>query len=143
MDKTLKRAKRNNKRRGRRNRGAWQRFCPDGIHCRYCPHDGSRHLMASGQPHFFRPATEAERRDPWVALYRHDPASSAGQALSDGGSVLVRRVTVANRAELITAYCAACSSDIGTSQVLCFQRNFAIGEVVGLDTRNADAAIAA
>ena len=39
MDRTLKRAKRNNKRRGRRNHGAWERFCPDGVHCRYCGHD--------------------------------------------------------------------------------------------------------
>ena len=135
MDRTLKRAKRNNKRRGRRNHAAWQRFCPDGIHCRYCPHDGSRHLMASGQPHFFRPATEAEKHDPWVKLYRHN--------LPDGGSVLVRRVTVANRAELITAYYADCAETIGTAQVLCYQRNLAIGEVVGLDTRSKDMAIAA
>ena len=135
MDRTLKQAKRNNKRRGRRNHTAWQRFCPDGIHCRYCPHDGTRHLMSSGQPHFFRPATELEQHDPWVKLYRH--------RLPDGGSVLMRRVTVANRAELITAYCAACSEDVGTSQVLCYQRNLAIGEVVGLNTRNADVAIAA
>ena len=56
MDRTLKRAKRNNKRRGQRNHGAWQRFSPDGKTCRYCPHDGSQHLCQSGQPHFFRPA---------------------------------------------------------------------------------------
>ena len=30
MDRTLKRAKRNNKRRGQRNYGAWRRFSPDG-----------------------------------------------------------------------------------------------------------------
>ncbi|MCY4583859.1 MAG: hypothetical protein OXE50_13860 [Chloroflexi bacterium] len=135
MDRTLKRAKRNNKRRGRRNHAAWQRFCPDGIHCRYCPHDGSRHLMSSGQPHFFRPATEAERRDPWVTLYRH--------TLPDGGSAPVRRMTVASRAELITAYCAACAESMDTDQVLCYQRNLAIGEVVGIDTSSKDMAIAA
>ncbi len=80
--------------------------------------------MSSGQPHFFRPATEAERRDLSVTLYRH--------TLPDGGSVLVRRITVANRAELITAYCVACAESIGTHQVLCYQRNLAVGEVVGL-----------
>ena len=64
MDRTLKRAKRNNKRRGQRNHRAWQRFAPDGKSCRYCPHDGSEHLCQSGQPHFFRPATEAEQRRP-------------------------------------------------------------------------------
>ena len=132
MDRTLKRAKRNSKRRGQRNGGAWRRFSPDGVHCRYCKHDGAQHLMSSGQPHFFRPATEAERRDPSVMLYRHNPVSSTGQALPEGGSVLVRRMTVANRAELITAYCVPCAESMGTPQVLCFQRNLAIGEVVGL-----------
>ena len=135
MDRTLRRAKRNNRRRGQRNHGAWQRFCPDGVHCRYCGHDGSEHLVSSGQPHFFRPATEAERHDPWVRLYRHD--------LPEGGSVLVRRVTVANRAEMITAYCVKCAESIGTAQVLCYQRNLATGEVVGLDTTRKDIGIAA
>ena len=124
MDRTLRRAKRNNRRRGQRNSGAWERFCPDGIRCRYCGHDGSQHLVSSGQPHFFRPATEAERSDLSVTLYRH--------RLLEGGSVLVRRMTVTNRAELITAYCVACAESFPTSQVLCYQRNLAIGEVVGL-----------
>ena len=135
MDRTLKRAKRNNKRRGRRNSAAWRRFCPDGIHCRYCPHDGSKHLMRSAQPHFFRPATERERRDPRVTLYRH--------GLPEGGSLLVRRMTVANPAELITAYCTACAESMETDQVLCYQRNTAIGEVVGIETVHRDIGIAA
>ena len=143
MDRTLKRAKRNNKRRGQRNHDAWQRFSPDGETpypvrgrlCRYCPHDITVHLMSSGQPHFFRPATERERRDPHLMLYRH--------MLPEGGSVLVRRMTVANRAELITAYCTACAGSMGTDQVLCYQRNLAIGEVVGLKTDSKDIAIAA
>ena len=57
--------------------------------------------------------------------------------------MLVRRVTVANSAELITAYCAACAESMDTDQVLCYQRNLAIGEVVGLDTHNKNIAIAA
>ena len=124
MDRMLKRAKRHSKRRGQRNHDAWQRFSPDGKTCRYCPHDNTEHLMSSGQPHFYRPATEAERRDSTVMLYRH--------TLPQGGSVLVRRMTVANRAELITAFCTACAESIGTHQVLCYQRNLAVGEVVGL-----------
>ena len=136
MDRRLKRAKRRNKKRVERNSGAWERFCPDGIHCRYCKHDGSKHLLSSGQPHFYRPATGAERRDPYLMLYRHNPVSSTGQALPEGGSVLVRRMTVANRAELITAYCVACAESIGTHQVLCYQRNLAIGEVIGLKTED-------
>ncbi len=135
MDRTLKKAWRHSKRRGQRNHGAWQRFSPDGKTCRHCPHDITDHLMSSGQPHFFRPATEAERRDPHLMLYRH--------RLPEGGSVLVRRMTVANRAELITAYCTACAGSMETSQVLCFQRNLAIGEVVGLKAEHRDIAIAA
>ena len=135
MDRTLKRAKRNNKRRGQRNHGAWRRFAPDGSTCRFCEHDGSQHLMSSGQPHFFRPAAEAERSDSSVMLYRH--------RLPEGGSMLVRRMTVANRAELITAYCVACAEAMKTDQVLCFQRNLAVGEVVGIDTGHKDIGIAA
>ena len=135
MDRTLKKAKRRNKKRIERNTGAWERFSPDGVHCRYCQHDGSKHLMRSGQPHFYRPATEAERQDPHTQLYRH--------TLPDGGSMLVRRMTVAAHAELITAFCTACAESIGTHQVLCYQRNLAIGEVVGIDTRPRDIAIAA
>ena len=135
MDRTLKRAKRNNKRRGQRNGGAWRRFCPDGIHCRYCPHDGSKHLMRSAQPHFFRPATERERRDRHLMLYRH--------RLPEGGSLPVRRMTVANPAELITAYCTACAESMETDQVLCYQRNTAIGEVVGIENVHRDIGIAA
>ena len=68
---------------------------------------------------------DSERRDPHLMLYRHD--------LPEGGSVLVRRMTVANRAELVTAFCTACAESMGTAQVLCYQRNLAIGEVVGLE----------
>ena len=123
MDRTLKRARRHSKRRSQRNYAAWGLFSPDGKSCRHCPHDNTEHLMSSGQP-----ATEAERRDPHLMLYRH--------TLPEGGSALVRRITVANRAELITAYCTACAESIGTHQVLCYQRNLAIGEVVGLRTGN-------
>ena len=151
MDRTLKRAKRNNKRRGRRNHGAWQRFSPDGKTpypvrgrpCRYCEHDGSRHLCQSGQPHFFRPATEAERRSPSVMLYRHRLPEGGSIPGSESGTWLVRRMTVANRAELITAYCVDCAESMGTSQVLCYQRNLAIGEVVGIATGHKDIGIAA
>ena len=135
MDRTLKKAKRHNKRRGQRNYAAWQRLSPDGKTCRYCPHYNTEHLMSSGQPHFFRPATAAERREPHLMLYRHN--------LPEGGSALVKRMTVANRAELITAYCTPCAASMKTGQVLCYQRNLAIGEVVGLKTNIKDIAIAA
>ena len=124
MDSTLNPAKRFNRRRGRRNYDAWQRFSLDGRTCRYCEHDGSQHLVRSGQPHFFRPATESEQDDIPFLLYRH--------WLPDGGSVWMRRIVVAKCAELIVAYCLPCAESMGTSQVLCFQRTRAIGEVVGL-----------
>ncbi len=141
--RTLKTAKRNNKRRGRRNYGAWRRFSPDGETpypvrgrlCRYCKHDRSKHLCQSGQPHFYRPATQAEERDPSVMLYRH--------TLPQSGSVLVRRMVVANHAELITAFCTACAESLNTHQVLCYQRNVGVGEVVGVQTGHRDMAIAA
>ena len=106
MDRTLKRAKRSSKRRNHRNVGAWRRFSPDGTTCRFCEHDGSAHLCASAQPHFYRRATEEERGDPRVTLYRHDTP--------EGGSALVRRVVVANHAELITAFCTACAEAMQT-----------------------------
>ena len=135
MDRMLKPATRRNKRRQDRNGTAWRRFSPDGTTCRYCKHSGAQHLVSSGQPHFYRPATEAEKRDPSVMLYRH--------TLPQGGSVLVRRMVVASHAELITAFCIPCAESIGTHQVLCYQRNVGIGEVVGLVTERKDMAIAA
>ena len=94
------------------------RFSPDGVSCRYCPHDSSRHLCTSGQPHFFRKATPEEERDPFLTLYRHNVP---------GGPVLVRRMVVARDAELITAFCRTCARELGPTrssahQVLCFQR---------------------
>ena len=126
MDRTLNPVKRGNKRRRARNWKAWQLFSPDGDTCRFCPHPAADHLTSSGQPHFYRPATAEERCDPFEKLYRHD--------MEDGSEVLVKRITVANRAELLTAFCLQCAKDKDTSQVLCFQRTLAKGEVVGLNT---------
>ena len=127
MDKTLSPAKRPNKRRQARHGRAWLRFSPDGVTCRYCPHDSSRHLCTSGQPQFFRKATPEEERDPFLPLYRHNVP---------GGPVLVRRIVVARDAELITAFCRTCARELGAHQVLCFQRTLAIGEVVGVRSGN-------
>ena len=126
MDRTLKRAARRNRRRQDRNSTAWQRFSPDGRQCRFCPHDDAAHLCTSSQPHFYRPATGGEQRDGATVLYRH--------VLPDGGSVLVRRVTVARDAEIVTAFCTACASRMRTDQVLCYHRTRAVGEVVGVNT---------
>ena len=128
MDRTLNPVKRGNKRRRARNWKAWQLFSADGDTCRFCPHGAADHLTSSGQPHYYRPATEADWSNPGERLYRHE--------LPDGSEVLVKRVTVANRAELLTAFCIQCAKDKDTGQVLCFQRNLAKGEVVGLKSLN-------
>ena len=132
MDRTLKTAKRRNRRRQERNFIAWRRFSPDGARCRFCPHDNAQHLCSSGQPHFYRPATEEEKRNPRVTLYRHD--------IPDGGSVRVKRVTVARHAELISAFCTACAEAAHTGQVLCYLRTLATGEVVGIKRHTMPAA---
>ena len=120
MDKTLRVAKYRNRLRETRNANAWKKFSPDGTICRYCEHDHTTHLTRSGQPHFYRPATAAEWGDGSVTRYWD-------------GDVLGyrRRMTVAQRAEFTAVYCSACAQHIGTAQVLCYQRNIAVGEMVG------------
>ena len=147
MDRMLKRATRRNKRQaGPAQLGsAWRSFSPDGETCRYCKHDGAQHLCQSGQPHFYRPATEAEKRDPSVMLYRYTPVSSTGQALPQGGSVLVRRMVVASHAELITAFCVPCAESIEhpPGPLLPAQRGRRRGGGFGAPTPQENMAIAA
>ncbi len=134
MDRMLNRPRRGNRRRRARNFRAWQRFCPDGRTpypvrgrlCPFCPHDNTKHLSTSGQPHFYRPATPDEIADYSVMLYTHRTA--------DGDKSLVRRMTVSREAEIVTAFCTACALEMGAPQVLCFQRTLATGEVVDLKT---------
>ena len=109
MDSTLTRAKRTNKRRQERHFKAWQRFSPDGTTCRFCRHDHTQHLCTSAQPHFYRPATEAERRDPRVMLYRthqHRQRLGAGQT-SDGGE------THRDRHRFLYRVCRGCGHQPG------------------------------
>lgn len=128
MDRTLTGKRTRSRRRDLRNHGAWRRFSVDGQTCPYCIHDGSLHLVQSAQPHFYRRATLDEERNPYTRLYRY--------TLPEGDRVLVRRMTMARNAEIITAYCTACAEGMRTSQVVCFQRNVAVGEVVGIRTNN-------
>ena len=76
-------------------------------------------------------------------LYRHTLPDGGSIPGSESGTWLVRRMTVANRAELITAFCTTCAQSIGTGQVLCYQRNLAIGEVIGIEPVHKDIGIAA
>lgn len=128
MDRTLPGKRTRNRKRIRRNHGAWRRFSREGSICPYCPHHGSLHLVQSGQPHFYRRATADEERDPRVILYRYTTLN--------GDRLLVRRMTVARNAEIVTAYCTACAEGMKTHQVLCYQRRLAMGEVVGIRTDN-------
>ena len=124
MDKTLRKAKRGNRRRQERNLTSWQALSPDGTTCRFCRHDETTHLCTSGQPIFYRPATDAERHSRSIRLYRHETP--------ENGPVLLRRMVVARGAELITVFCTRCAEEMNTRQVACFQRNTAVGEVVGI-----------
>ena len=124
MDRTLRKARRGNRRHQDRNLTAWQSFSPDGSTCRYCAHDSTAHLCSSSQPHFYRPATDAERNSTSSMLYRHETP--------ENGPVLLRRMVVARAAELITVFCTACARQMNTRQVACYQRNTAVGEVVGI-----------
>ena len=124
MDRTLRKAKRGNRKRQERNLTAWQAFSPDGTTCRYCSHDETTHLCTSGQPVFYRPASDAERHSRSARLYRHETP--------ENGPVLLRRMVVARSAELITVFCTKCAEEMKTAQVACYQRNTAVGEVVGI-----------
>ena len=122
MDRTMKVATRTNKRRGRRNVRAWSLFATSEGLCPYCGHKTSEHVVSSGQPHFLRLATDSEARSKSGNLYI--------ETKPQGSRVILRRLTVANRAEIDMVGCLACADGIGTAQVVCYVRNVASGEVV-------------
>lgn len=125
MDRTIRPRTRTNKHRIARNQKAWKLFSSNGAtQCRYCPHHRRDHYISSGQPHFYRPATQNEIDNRSGRLYVHH--------LPAGGYVMLRRITVAKQAEIITAFCRACAKEKDTGQVLCYQRTLAKGEIVGL-----------
>ena len=126
MDRTLSPARCPNRRRREKLGRAWTRFSQDGNRCRYCPHNHTVHLCTASQPHFYMKATREEARDPHTVIYNHHTPE---------GTVLVRKVVVARDAEVVTVFCRACAREMGTHQVLCFQRTLATGEVVGLGTK--------
>ena len=134
MDRTINPERRPSKRRQARNWKAWQLISQGSVKCPFCPHSAADHVCSSAQPHYYRLATEGEKQNPWEKLYRHDPVSSTGEALPNGDFILVKRVVVANRAEIITSFCLTCADELQTHQALCYQRTLANGEVVGLET---------
>ena len=131
MDRTMKVADRTIKRRSRRNVRVWSLFATSKGLCPFCGHKAPEHVVSSGQPHFFRLATDAEVRNKVGNLYVETKAQES--------RVLLRRLTVANRAEIDMAGCLTCTEGIGTAQVVCYVRNVASGEVVRGQVPNAKA----
>lgn len=130
MDKTLRRARRASIKRRQKNVRAWRRFALDGGSCPYCGHDGGSHLTVAIQPHFYRPATPEEGQDSRVRLYTHD--------IDAERVILVRRITVARDADIVTAYCKTCATRLRTGQALCFQQTHGVGEVIGINDKDTD-----
>ena len=125
MDRTARIAPTRDRRRLRRHMRAWERFALDG-NCPYCAHGYREHGLQVGQPHFFRLATDAERSDPSVRVYRDsDNLDAAGRRY--------RRVIVSKYVEVIMASCLTCAEEKNVPQVVCYQTRAAIGEVVGAD----------
>ena len=125
MDSTLTTGR--SQRRAQERNGVAFRRLAGSYDCPFCSHDIEFHLMTSGQPHFFSPATDDDYRR-WLA--------SEGPNLSrveDGRGrwVKARRHVVARGAELQTLFCRACAQELSTDQVMCFQRTLAVGELVG------------
>ena len=124
MDKTLNPRKRSSKYRRARNSSAWQ-LIGGSDNCIFCPHQASDHLTSSGQPHFYRPATTEER-----GQFSSD-FSLRWYELKNGSRIIAKKIIVGKKAELITAYCKECAKEKDTSQVMCYQRVLAVGELVG------------
>ena len=123
MDRTVRIAPTHDRRRLSRHKRAWERFSPDG-NCPYCGHGYTEHGLQVGQPHFFRLATDVERSDPSVRIYR-DPDNP------DADGPRYRRVVVSKYAEVVIACCLTCADEKSVPQVVCYQVKTAIGEVVG------------
>ena len=121
MDRTLNPNKRGNKKRKARNSKAWANlFGAQMKVCTFCGHDSSDHLMTSGQPHFFRPLAKGETM---ANVYTYD----AGEE----NAILVKKVIVAAKPEIITLFCKNCAEDKNTGQAMCYHRTLATGELVG------------
>ena len=105
---------------------AYLRMMSDSHECRFCSHLNTEHLSSSGQPYFYRVIRKGDAM-PNIGVYTHyfDEAKTRG--------VLIHRVVVAKEPELITMYCTQCALDKDTSQVMCYQRTLANGEIKGLD----------
>ena len=124
MDRTLTTSKRGNKQRQARNWKAWQEFSREGSICKYCPHDHTQHLCTSSQPRIYTPWLGPPHHSTYRKPYLHE--------LEDGRSFRVYKTVIAKKPEFVTVFCKACARELGASQVLCYQRNVAIGETVGL-----------
>ena len=126
-DKTLTPRKRQSKKRMSRSYKAYLTMMSGSHECRFCSHLNTEHLTSSGQPFFYR-VIGKEDAVPNTGVYTHYFDEAKRRA------VLIHRVVVAKEPELITMYCKQCALDKNTSQVMCYQRTLANGEIKGLDT---------
>ena len=100
----------------------WKRYIKvfrafmNGDTCRFCDHNYRDHAGLVRQPHFFRLRSA------------HDTSL---EYVDDDGTSLTKMV-VARAAELEELCCQECAEEIGTSQVVCWQKSVARGEIVGV-----------
>ena len=83
--------------------------------CRFCDHHYRDHVGAVGQPHFFRPRSAYDTSPEYVGI--------------DGASLT--KVIVARAAELEELFCRECADERNVSQVVCWMKTVACGEIVG------------
>lgn len=99
---------------------AWDRAAEDG-RCSYCGHGGREHRGTAMQPHFY---ARTSNDDP-KGRYFHFPELDE--------VIPLRKYVVAKEVELATLFCMTCAEDLGTDQVMCFQRTDATGEFLGIE----------
>ena len=127
---TLKRAKRSSKRRNHRNVGAWRRFSLDG------PDVPLLRARRLGPPVRLRSAPLLQEGDGGGARRPQGnavPPRHPGGRLGAGAAGGRRQPRRAHHRLLHSVV----PRRAGTSQVLCYQRTLAAGEVVGVGTNNA------
>lgn len=104
-----------------RNGRAWVQLNGPTSQCRFCGHHISEHVMNSHPPHYYEPLRISDLDMSMPQLARHPEDSAA----------LLKRVTVAEDAEIEFLFCSACADAKGTDQSLCYRRRLGVGEIVG------------
>ena len=84
--------------------------------CRFCGHHYGDHVASVGQPHFFRLRS----------------AYDTSPEYADNGGMSLTKVVVACAAELEELFCYECAESMNASQVVCWMKSVARGEIVGI-----------